>query len=383
MDTDDKIASAKKDKGFVVVWFVVLLPVVLLFALMAVDFSHMYVVKGQLQNAADSAALAGAGRLNDAMFLNQTSARSSAKIFAYQNKSAGEPVETDLNLNNVSSGDIVVGNWDPVNKNFNDIVSNRKVNAVKVVARRTSESGLGISSDNKQVNIIFGNLFNRSEMGTKSEAIASLSLNRGKAPVLLCMNSVTQFAGSNTQFYVNNNSMINKSMAWTLFDCNPSVNANDIITLLSDETKFNEYEDYCSNPCVNSTNATSPINTFDFLFNDTGWDSGNKSINSGVVNSWDVLIPIVDGTCSAANSCTACVANNSCTSTPTGCPPYSQGGNQEPYHIAGWATVTITSVNATGGGNQKGFSGIITGYAPCPNPFQNLPGVKRIIKLTR
>jgi uncharacterized protein (UPF0333 family) len=48
MDTNDKITSTKKNKGFVVVWFVVLFPVVLLFAAMAMDFSYMYVAKGQL-----------------------------------------------------------------------------------------------------------------------------------------------------------------------------------------------------------------------------------------------------------------------------------------------------------------------------------------------
>src|SRR5665648_735652 len=46
--------------GAMAILFALLLPVLIGFAGLAVDIGHMYVVKGQLQNAADAGALAGA-----------------------------------------------------------------------------------------------------------------------------------------------------------------------------------------------------------------------------------------------------------------------------------------------------------------------------------
>ena len=55
--------SIKNQKGFALLWFILILPIILLFAIMAIDFGNQYKVKGELQNAADAGALAGAGSL--------------------------------------------------------------------------------------------------------------------------------------------------------------------------------------------------------------------------------------------------------------------------------------------------------------------------------
>ena len=46
-------------KGAVLVFFALLLPIIVFFGGMAIDFGRAYMYKSQLQNAADAAALAG------------------------------------------------------------------------------------------------------------------------------------------------------------------------------------------------------------------------------------------------------------------------------------------------------------------------------------
>lgn len=54
-----------RQRGVVVIWFALLLPVLLGFAALAVDLARLGTVKAELQNAADAAALGGARSLSD------------------------------------------------------------------------------------------------------------------------------------------------------------------------------------------------------------------------------------------------------------------------------------------------------------------------------
>lgn len=181
------------NRGMAIVYIAILLFVLLAFVGLVVDIGYMYVVKGQLQNAADAAALAGAGRLRGAnivTFDNHSGARREAWRFACKNRAAGSNVfvvesgatdcgspPADLNNSNVATGDIVLGYWN--GSTFLEatvgsaLAPPALVNAVKVVARRTAGSPLGA------VEVFFGQIFrminsNWSQMNARSEAIAIL-----------------------------------------------------------------------------------------------------------------------------------------------------------------------------------------------------------------
>ncbi|WP_224962126.1 pilus assembly protein TadG-related protein [Geomonas subterranea] len=174
--------SGKNEKGFALVYIALMIVVLVGFVSLAVDLGYMYVTKGQLQNAADAGALAGVAKLSDA-----AAARQSAKQFAEQNKAAGEAVKVALNDANNANGDIVIGYWDKKTSALVTPVPFGKVaNAVKVVARRTEETGDGISTENKQVSIFFGKVLNWGEMSAKAEAIACRPA-KPSAPIVLCM----------------------------------------------------------------------------------------------------------------------------------------------------------------------------------------------------
>lgn len=192
MGTDGGLnAMGKKinNKGVVVVYVAIGIIVLIGFVGLAVDLGYMYVVKGQLQNAADAAALAGAAKLDGTTSTIQTDARTEAVSFALKNKAAGQDVTIDPNAGNAVTGDVVVGNWDPSRPQSpqdlrflptadgsNPLPAGAEINAVKVVARRTGESpDTGIAPSTK-VSLFFGKIIGWGIMGVKSQAIAALEL---------------------------------------------------------------------------------------------------------------------------------------------------------------------------------------------------------------
>lgn len=163
---------------------IVALVLVVLFAIvgMVVDIGYMYVAKGQLQNAADAAALASAANLDGTNSVDQPNARNAAFTIASSNKVVpnrtavhiGHPTVTIIDDNVLKTGnpgnDIVVGHWNG-RFSFNNASS---INAVQVRARRTEDSPGG------QVDIFFGKvlaligLTRWSKMSVAAEAVAAV-----------------------------------------------------------------------------------------------------------------------------------------------------------------------------------------------------------------
>jgi hypothetical protein len=102
--------ALQDERGFIVV----LLAIVVLFifcalAGLAIDVSRTYLVRGELQKAADAAALAGAGNLYPSSITpSWTVAETAANIFVGQNSADGSP----LNQSNITQ--IVSGYCDPL-----------------------------------------------------------------------------------------------------------------------------------------------------------------------------------------------------------------------------------------------------------------------------
>lgn len=168
--------TLQNNKGITVVLVAILMFVLVGFVGLALDVSFMYVVKGQLQNAADAGALAGAAKLNEVYAsypcdpsLYLSNIKQEAKKIAERNNAAGSPltgaVEVADNVNELNDdNDITVGYWDAATSTYTPTMTNP--NAVQVRVRRTTQSPLG------QVRLFVSNLLGWQTMGTAAEAVA-------------------------------------------------------------------------------------------------------------------------------------------------------------------------------------------------------------------
>jgi Flp pilus assembly protein TadG len=152
--------AAPQRRGAVLVLVAICMIVLIGMAALAFDFGYAYYATQQLQNAADSAAMAGAGKLHS----SQSAARSAAIALAGANKAAGDSVLLTDNLSNNANGDVVLGVFSSANLTFT--ATTTSPNAVKVVARRTAGSAGG------PVSTFFGNIFGFSSLEMTRSAIA-------------------------------------------------------------------------------------------------------------------------------------------------------------------------------------------------------------------
>jgi len=166
----DAARILKNRRGIAFVYITLALFALIGMAALAIDVGYFYVVKSQLQNAADSAALAGVSGLKGGVginpFANETTARYRAQSFAQQNKAAGTPVLLDLNTANATTGDIVIGCWNKPADTMNTGCG--RPNSIEVITRRSSDAVV----DPSPVGTFFGKIFNISTVNIKATAVA-------------------------------------------------------------------------------------------------------------------------------------------------------------------------------------------------------------------
>ena len=151
-----------KQRGSVTVLVAVLLPVLIGISAFAVDLGYRYLAQAELQNAADSAALAGASTLYRNGTLNWNEAISSA--------------ETAVNLNSVaghklSRGTVIKGYWNPSNSTPTLITSPTSLSqgdspAISVTISKSS----GIN--NGELTTFFAKYWGINSMPIRANAIA-------------------------------------------------------------------------------------------------------------------------------------------------------------------------------------------------------------------
>jgi uncharacterized protein (UPF0333 family) len=364
VDTDDKITSAKKNKGFVVVWFVVLLPVVLLFAAMAMDFSYMYVAKGQLQNAADAAALAGAAILidgNDSTY--QTLARTEAVAFAQKNKAAKLDVviaSVDGEKEFTSSNDIRFGYW-TADGTFDK--NGTYINAIQVRTRRSDTATP--NSPQRQVPIIFGKYFGWDRMSTAAVATAAIPA-RATSSIALCpdfcqggvsanvMKNYTTLSGSTRPILMDTgpSTPSNNIYAWTSYDSNVT-STSDVRDLICSQDSISRTA--CGDTIYSSMgNQASSLCNLEAQMYNPYFDAGNKeivAISGGVsTTAWWMVVPITES-----------------------CPPGAQGNAWDPKPVIGYAKIRTLAICTTGCG-----SGSIK--TPCSSAYSAPGNVCNLIK---
>ena len=264
----------RSQKGMALVYIALLMVAICAFIGLAVDIGYMYVAKGQLQNAADSGALAGASGLP-----NQDDAIAKAETFAEINSVVPGP-DTKVAL---SSSDITLGNWNRGNNpSFN--ASGTPINAVKVQARRTAGSPGG------PVDLFFSTVIGWSQMSVLAEAIAARTPRAGFYFMIgsnVCNSTVFPVALSPG---LNN-------MAWTSLR-QLSTNADDVKDSYICPADRLPDEEVC-NYNIYTTNGTAAtiFQGVETDFYDPNYDAVNKTFGADTngnqfVATWTVIVPV-------------------------------------------------------------------------------------------
>jgi Flp pilus assembly protein TadG len=152
----------------------------------AVDVGYLQVARTQLQQAADSAAIAATMELVDKgvtatpdLTAETASARQIAVQYAASNPICSAAPTVDPNTGNGTSGDVVIGYLqDPSDQSQEmDFSDPHRANAVSVRVQRTSGS-------NGEVNLFFGRIFGRTGQAVTASATAALlnNISGFKAP---------------------------------------------------------------------------------------------------------------------------------------------------------------------------------------------------------
>jgi Flp pilus assembly protein TadG len=139
---------------------------------LAVDLAQFYVVKNELQNTADAAALAGAKQLlqakpgsNSVVSICCSEAVTAAQNCASRNQSSGQPMT-------VSPQDVAVGQWDMTSNQFVKTgcsVNPMEVDALRVTVRRQGDT-------NPPIATWFAGIFGQTEQTSSATATALLGL---------------------------------------------------------------------------------------------------------------------------------------------------------------------------------------------------------------
>lgn len=153
--------ARSRERGAVLVIVAIVLVVLIGFIALVVDVGRLYKVRGELQNASDSAALAGAAAL-DGTSEGIARARERAKDYAEMHRADRSDVA-------LTDEDIIFGHWDDPTRTFTPLGTNPDepggVNAVRVLDRRADESSNSVQLD-------LAPAIGRSSADVRSDAIA-------------------------------------------------------------------------------------------------------------------------------------------------------------------------------------------------------------------
>ena len=261
------ISTLKNQRGVSAVVVAIVLITILGFAALAIDVGYLYSTRNELQNIADSAALAATRQLG-AIYQTLTPAQQKtyvcdpttiipvAQAVALKNRAAQKNIV-------INAADVVIGTWDPSALTLTATLN--QPDAVGVIARRDS-------SANGPVTTFFASLFkivggNMDTIGITADAVAALS-GKGETipgelelPIGISSYFWTPGARCNdyVKFYPTNDP--DSCAGWTSFEDSPPNDKtlrdilNELIdspaTSTSDPTTFNFIGGTLSNPTFN------------------------------------------------------------------------------------------------------------------------------------
>ena len=346
-----RIPSKLKDQRGVTAIIVGLVMFMLLgFAALAIDLTHLYVVRNELQNAADAGALAGARDL----YLNDgTAVNPGANQTAYDTATANrsETVAVEVNWTSGNSGDIQRGHWTFATRTFTpnaslaptdlwDVSDDELdadlnfINAVRSVTRREF---------NPPVASFFARIFGYGAFQLSAWAVAyigfagTLTPFDVTEPIALCEESLLTPTGDyscNIGRMINSGQNVQNSETggWTSFDqednpCNGGTNAQEVKSLV------------CAGGNPASIDLGAPIATsggqiqsaFQELID--CWDAGS----SNKTRPWEITLVVISCPGNNVGPCeevTGAVTVNVVWITGSGADPQY---NNAPTQMGGWS----------------------------------------------
>ncbi|MDA8433689.1 MAG: pilus assembly protein TadG-related protein [Nitrospiraceae bacterium] len=357
MDTARQIGK-ETDRGSITILLAgIMVAFLLMFLVVGIDFAYVYYVRGELQNAADAAALAGAGKLSTPNDKVQTDARTEAINFASKNRAAGSGVAIVTDSSNIlgNNNDITVGNWNSQTHIYTPDAT--PVNAIEVRPRRSGSAPGG------PVGLLFGGrLINWPSMNIVRRAVAARPA-RATAPISVCFRSCTlDLTTPKLLYWAPYPSEIDpgtQGIAWTIFSpTSQSTPTNEIIPFFCGKDV-----DACGLTIYTSNgNDNSAARQFRCAFKNPLYDSEHKTCNGGgpctsvsdSVDVWNVIVPYL---------------------SESSCPPGSQ---PLPYPVIGFAELGVTEVYAAGGGGTSKCACGAYDAAPPGGPTPNAIIIKSI-----
>jgi len=286
MKPQKRLAVLKQERGAVLVLVGLLLFVFVGVTALALDLGHLYIVKNELQNAADAGALAGAQNLFNHDPVAGLQIRAEANQIAYDTalSNSSEVLPVEVNWSGGNTGDVQRGHWSFSERKFTPVDSLTPlsiaglsaaqldvmdgstaarspafVNAVKVVARR----------ETNPVTSFFAGFLGHQSFARQADAVAYIGfagqLEPGEIdqPIAICQESILQTDNSGQPYYACNigrminsgqNESSNETGGWTDFNqdspCQGGTNAQGVRSLVcgsGNPTRINYGENVATN----------------------------------------------------------------------------------------------------------------------------------------
>jgi hypothetical protein len=302
---DRSRAKTKRESGAVLVLVTVALFALLGFAAWSTETGRAWQTKSQLQAAADSAALAGAGNLLSADFLtvDEGGARTAAMTYGAEHIALG----TNLAI---AAADVEVGSWDMAAQTFTASPGNTDPNvmrAVRVVTRRDANL-------NGPIDTILGRILGVNSIPVISDAVAEWGFagNGGPGivdlPIAIDCCAVAGPACNQNYCDTVTNTVLNpcllsngettscleffstpeQNACWTAFDGDRSAVS---VPVMTDIIANGNPDDIGDEPIYLDNGTKTPVvqdikDKFDAEGSDTDGD--------GIVDSWVVSLPVVE-----------------------------------------------------------------------------------------
>lgn len=275
----------KKEDGATIVLVAILLVVFLGITALAIDVFHLYVVKNELQNAADAGALAGVILLTDETDPTKISTEANRVGKEAAENNFSEKVKVEVEWSTGNGPDVVRGHYNP---NTKDFIANSNttqapiidtngvfipkdelhetvgyINALKVVAWRGQRKSLG-EDHYKRVVSFFAGIFGFKDFGMKAEAVAfidfagSIAVGEIDMPLAICEDSILKDPSDPNSGYTCGQARLINSAAKpnsdTGFWTNYSINCVNSFST----SDFNS-EEYSRYDCQLSNSETIPL----------------------------------------------------------------------------------------------------------------------------
>lgn len=362
------------NRGVALVYIAILLFALLAIVGLSIDIGYMYVAKTQLQNAADSAAHAGASKLleNEGIISNLndvkiSEAKTEAVSFAFHNKAAKENIVIlNSNTNTLSEdNDVTVGFWD--GEIYHPATT--PVNALEARCRRTEDSPGG------KISIFFGKVLGIDKLAASATAVAAIPL-RATLYIALCSDFCSGCSSSpclspnGRQIETGPTEPYNNKFAWTTLLLNPT-SANLLKDLVCKDTPM---QNVCNKNIWSTMGGpTDTLRDLESAFYNINLDAANKefSVIDGqkVVTGWEVIVPVTRD-----------------------CPPGAQGNYYDPKLVSQYAKLHLTAICASGEasgcwGNPPNLTkackdGVLPNKNCCSNFSNNVIVIDRIQCIT-